>query len=109
MFSTCQTMTGVVVSSHQSEDGDVDMRVAPDPPFVGLLNADNEGTLQVEAICQGPITDNAPEVAAACRGFTGTVVIPQVGAHVRVTGSHVLDTKHKWMEIHPASVIVLTQ
>src|SRR5262249_46328901 len=34
----CQTVTGVVMEEHPSEDGDVDMGVAVDPQYAGLLN-----------------------------------------------------------------------
>jgi hypothetical protein len=109
VMAACQTMTGIVVSQHTNDDGDIDMRVSPDAPFLGLLNAANQGTLQVEAICQTTIEPNRPQAAVSCKGFTGTVQIPPVGALVQVTGTHVLDTNHGWMEIHPASVITIVR
>jgi hypothetical protein len=106
IFDACLSATGIITDEHFSEDGDADFRVALDPPYMHLLNTGNiknlDGHLQVEAVCQGKVTRDA---FAACAGFQGTLVIPPVGTHVRVTGSYVLDTNHGWMEIHPVSAI----
>jgi hypothetical protein len=109
VIADCRTITGIVMTQHHSDDGDVDMRVKPDPPSVELLNAANNGTMQVEAICQGRIKPDTPQAVVSCAGFTGSVMIPPLGAHVQVTGSYVLDTNHKWMEIHPVTSITMTQ
>jgi hypothetical protein len=105
VVAPCESMTGVVATQHHSDDGDIDMRVVPDAPFAHLLNAANNGSLQVEAICQGKILPDTPAASVSCRDFTGSVTIPAVGAHVQVTGSYVLDTNHGWMEIHPTTTI----
>jgi hypothetical protein len=107
VIADCRTITGTVMTQHHSDDGDVDMRVKPDPPFVGMLNAANNGTMQVEALCKGTIKPDTPEATVSCGGFHGTVAIPAVGAHVQVTGSYVLDTNHNWMEIHPTTSITV--
>ena len=103
----CVTVTGTITDFHANDDGDIDIRLEVDPPYKNLLNDGNvsglSGHLQTEAICQAPPT--AADPIQACRGFTGSVAIPSVGAHVQVTGSYVLDTNHGWMEIHPISAL----
>ena len=107
----CITVTGVVTDFHDNEDGDVDIRLAVDPPFQNLLNNGNitnlSGHLQTEAICQTRIQQGASAAAAACKGFAGSVRVPRVGDHVQVTGRYVLDLNHGWMEIHPISALVV--
>jgi hypothetical protein len=109
VIDVCRTVTGYITDHHANEDGDVDVRLALDPPYAGLVNAGNvaglNGHLQTEAICQAPVS--APEAAPACRNFSGTVRVPADGTHVQVTGSYVLDTHHGWREIHPISVLTV--
>lgn len=104
----CRTVTGVVTAQHTSGDGDVNSELSPDPDFRDLLNEANMsklgGNLHIEEVCQGKITRDAFD---SCRGFAGNVLVPPVGAHVRVTGSYVRDSNHGWMEIHPASEITV--
>jgi hypothetical protein len=111
VLTPCQTVTGVITGEHGSDDGDIDMPLALDPPFTNLLNNGNivnlNGHLNVEAVCQGTIHSDIPAASVSCGSFKGSVPIPPVGAHVQVTGSYVLDTNHGWMEIHPASVITV--
>jgi hypothetical protein len=113
VFNSCQTVTGVIVREHASDDGDIDMPLTLDPAFTNLLNKGNianlGGNLNVEAICQGAFHSDIPAAPVACGSFKGSVLIPPVGAHVQVTGSYVLDTNHGWMEIHPATVITVLQ
>jgi hypothetical protein len=105
----CRTVTGVITDQHTNEDGDVDVRLAVDPPYVNLLNANNisnlDGHLQTEAICQAPT--HTADAARACAGFTGSVRIPPDGTHVQITGTYTFDTFHGWMEIHPISVLTV--
>jgi hypothetical protein len=109
VMSACQTVTGTIVNQHASDDGDVDMEFALDPPYANLLNAGNvsklSGNLNIEAICQGPVHPDIPAAAPACRAFPKLLTLPPVGTHVQVTGTYVLDTNHGWMEIHPISLI----
>jgi len=106
---TCRTVTGVITDQHLNDDGDIDVRLALDPPYVNLLNANNisnlNGHLQTEAICQAPIS--SADAARTCAGFTGSVRIPADGMHVQVTGTYTFDTFHGWMEIHPISVLTV--
>ena len=108
-MNPCQTVTGVITEQHANEDGDIDVRLAPDPPYMNLLNGGNmsnlNGYLQTEAICQAQIRVAA--AASACQGFVGSVFVPPNGTHVRVTGSYTFDRHHGWMEIHPISVLTV--
>jgi hypothetical protein len=45
IFDACRTVTGIVATQHASEDGDIVMQLALDPPFVGLLNSGNVASL----------------------------------------------------------------
>lgn len=108
-MSSCTTVTGVITDFHSNDDGDIDIRLAVDPPYANLLNSGNvanlNGHLQTEAVCQAPVHDDVPDAIRACRDFTGRVPVPPVGTHVQVTGMYTLDTNHGWMEIHPISVL----
>jgi hypothetical protein len=108
IMASCQTVTGTIVKQHTSDDGDFDIEVALDPQFANLLNKANisnlNGTLNVEAICQGPVQPDASVAAPGCTDVA-KITVPPVGTHVQVTGSYVLDTNHGWMEIHPITSI----
>ena len=107
IVDACKTVTGVITDQHKNDDGDIDVRLALDPPYANLLNAGNisnlNGHLQTEAICQTQI-QNA-DAAHACQGFKGSVVVPPDGTHVQITGTYTLDKIHGWMEIHPISIL----
>jgi hypothetical protein len=40
---------------------------------------------------------------SACKGYTNRIPIAPVGAHVRATGTYVIDSHNGWAEIHPVS------
>jgi len=107
VVDSCRTVTGTITDQHTNDDGDIDVRLAVDPPYTSLLNGGNisnlSGHLQTEAICQAPIT--VPDAARACSGLKGSVAVPANGTHVQVTGVYLLDKIHGWMEIHPISVL----
>lgn len=107
IVDNCRTATGTVSDLHTNEDGDVDIRLALDPPYADMVNDANraqlDGHLQLETVCQAPPTTS--ESREACGSFVGTVLIPTPGQHISVTGTYVLDTNHGWMELHPVSVI----
>jgi hypothetical protein len=107
--ASCETVTGTIINQHASDDGDIDMELALDPPYAGLLNAANlaklSGNLNIEAICQAPILPDTPQAVPACRGIPRLLALPPVGTHVQVTGAYVLDTNHGWMELHPITII----
>jgi hypothetical protein len=107
VVAACRTVTGIVANLHSNPDGDFDIRITPDPPYADLINDANRtrlgNHLQVEAICQAPPSYDIAKTT--CGGFSGNVVIPQVGQHISATGRYVLDTNYGWMELHPVSVI----
>jgi hypothetical protein len=89
--SRCRLATGVVEQvKFEDFDGDVHIDLHPDDPR--LVNRGNDqvgGSLVVEIIPQD-------------RALVG---VPQPGARVTVVGPWVEDTKHGWMEIHPAWLV----
>ena len=109
IVDACRTVTGVITDQHTNEDGDIDVRLALDPPYAALVNAGNDtnlnGHLQTEAICQADI--QTADAQRACAGFSGSLRIPANGTHVQITGTYVLDLLHGWMEIHPISVLTV--
>ena len=111
VISECVTVPGVVVAVRPERDGDFHICLSLAPRYKGLLNAGNMqrqgGTLVVEPICARRVTQE--DAKAACAGFQNQVPTPQLGQKVVVTGVHVLDRQHGWMEIHPVTRIVAVQ
>jgi len=107
VMDQCRTVTGTVTDMHGNDDGDFDIRLAVDPQFANMPNAQNaaqlNGHLQLEAICQAPIVTT--DGMQACGSFRGNVLLPAVGQHISATGTYVLDTNHGWMELHPLTAI----
>jgi len=103
----CKTVTGVIAERNADEDGDEHMLLKLDPGQDDLLTKKNvkkkDGDLVIEAVCV-----NAPDrkkVGNTCEGYTNAVHLPQVGDHVTVTGSYVIDSNNGWAEIHPITSI----
>jgi len=111
ILDSCRTVTGVIMETHVSDDGDTVLPIAVDAPYVGLLNAENtaklNGWLQIEVVCQANARSNDTAPILACQDFAGSVPVPPVGTRVRVTGTYVLDHNHGWTEIHPVSVLTI--
>jgi hypothetical protein len=109
VLSPCIEVTGVIAESDANVDGDQHFLLTLDPGQDRLLKKRNMkkkgGALVVEIVCANP--PKPKKAKAACAGYVNHVTIPAVGAHVRVTGSFVLDTHNNWSEIHPASQIAL--
>lgn len=88
--SPCESAIGRVTFILHAPDGDIHVSLLPDRGYWHLLDRRNytrqAGTLVVEIVPQ----DQA------------SVPIPQLGAHVRVTGAYVTDNEYGWREIHPA-------
>jgi len=107
--SACITVTGTLIESHSSDDGDIDMDLDVDPQYKNLLNQGNltktGGYLHIEAICQATVHPDVPAAMVSCADFHGTVPIPPNGAYVQVTGVYLEDNDHGYMEIHPISVM----
>ena len=104
-LASCISATGIIDESNVDEDGDQHFLLKLDPGQDTLVNKRNQkkkgGELVLEIVCANPTKMKKPK--AACAGFTNPVPILPVGAHVRATGTYVLDTHNGWMEIHPIS------
>jgi len=101
----CLSVTGTIDESSVDEDGDQHFLLKLDPGQDTLVNKRNAkkkgGDIVLEIVCANPTTMKKPK--SACAGYTNRVPIPAVGAHVRATGTYVLDTHNGWVEIHPVS------
>jgi len=111
VIKDCITVSGVITESHAEADGDQHLLLKPDGGNESLLTRKNlknkKGNLVVEAVCVNNITEK--KVGSACKGYVNHISIPSVGAHVKVSGSLVLDTHNGWNEIHPISKIEILQ
>jgi hypothetical protein len=121
LMDRCMTVTGTVDCLKDEPNGDVHLRLRPDPQYTRLLQAANSlqtcagqpgPHLVVEIIPQHPQgvfrTNNAD-----AGGFI-TPARPSPGDHIVVTGPYVIDTNalhrilyqgrpaENWAEIHPA-------
>ncbi|MCA1837062.1 MAG: hypothetical protein LC721_12355 [Actinobacteria bacterium] len=107
-ISPCITVSGTVVISLPDDDGDQHFLLMLDAGQGSLLTKRNqkkkEGALVVEVVCANPTKLRKPKLA--CAGYTNPIALPGVGDHVRVTGTHVIDSHNGWAEIHPVSKIV---
>lgn len=103
----CVPVTGTIAERSTDDDGDEHMLLKLDDGQDDLLTKKNkkkkDDQLVIEAVCAG--TPKLKKVGDACNGFSNSVTLPQVGDHVRVTGSLVIDTHNGWAEIHPISRI----
>jgi hypothetical protein len=111
VIKDCITVSGVITESHAEADGDQHLLLKPDGGNESLLTRKNlknkKGNLVIEAVCVNNITEK--KVGSACKGYVNHISIPSVGAHVKVSGSLVLDTHNGWNEIHPISKIEILQ
>ena len=104
----CVTVTGVIVKKIKEHDGDFHVRLKLDPgQDADLINDKNDeiqgGNLVFEPICVNPVTQ--ADAKQACKNFHQKILLPNKGDHVEVTGIHMLDTEHGWLEIHPVTKI----
>jgi hypothetical protein len=106
-LNPCIAVTGRVTLSLADDDGDQHFLLMLDPGQGNLLTKRNakkkSGFLVVEIVCANPV--KLKKVKHACAGYTNPIAIPSVGEHVRVTGTHVIDSHNGWAEIHPVSRI----
>jgi hypothetical protein len=105
--SSCSSVTGVITESSVDDDGDQHFLLKLDPGQDSLLNKRNDkkkgGDIVLEIVCANPTT--MKKAKKACAGYTNPIAIPAVGAHVRATGTYVIDSHNGWAEIHPVSKI----
>jgi hypothetical protein len=106
----CITVTGIIMKKVKEKDGDFHVRLKLDPgQDADLINDKNDqiqgGFLVFEPICVLPVTQASAK--KACKGFKQKISLPNKGDHVSVTGIHMLDTEHGWLEIHPVTKIEL--
>jgi hypothetical protein len=103
----CKTVTGTIEESNADEDGDQHMLLKLDSGQEDLINKKNmkkkQGDLVIEAVCANNVT--LAKVGTTCNGYVNQIQLPNVGEHVRVTGSFVNDTHNGWNEIHPITKI----
>ncbi len=103
ILDKCKTVTGVIEESSADEDGDQHMLLRLDNGQEDLLTKKNkkkkQGDLVIEAVCANNTT--LKKVGNTCNGYINKIQIPKLGAHVKVTGSLVIDTHNGWSEIHP--------
>jgi hypothetical protein len=106
LLEPCITAIGTVLSIRAEPDGDLHIQLRLDPGQSTLLNrgnaAEQSGTLVVEIICFGTVTQQ--DAVTACANYSSPLLVPAVGTRIVATGPHVLDTEHDWMEIHPLYV-----
>ncbi len=104
----CITVAGIIVYRKPEKDGDIHIRVLlARGQAADLINTKNRtaqhGALVIEPMCQKPPTQR--DAVEVCKGWKQNVIIPTVGDHVQVTGIHVLDKQHGWLELHPVTSI----
>ena len=104
-LAPCLSVTGIIEESNVDADGDQHFLLKLDPGQDNLLNKRNAkkkaGDIVLEIVCANPTT--MKKVKSACAGYTNPIPIPAVGAHVRATGTYVIDSHNGWAEIHPVS------
>lgn len=105
--ASCVSATGIVEESAADADGDQHFLLRLDPGQDALVNERNKkkknGALVVEIVCANP--PSLKKAKSACAGYTNRIAIPAVGAHIRATGTHVIDSHNGWTEIHPVSKV----
>jgi hypothetical protein len=107
----CITVTGKIIAKVPEKDGDYHYRMKLDPgQGSGLINSKNNTKKQkrffiFEPICIGKVTQKTAK--RACRGFHQQITLPNKGDRVSVTGLHMLDEEHGWLEIHPVTKITV--
>lgn len=107
----CITVTGRIIAKIPEADGDFHYRMKLDPgQGNGLINSKNNTKhfkrfLVFEPLCIGKVTQQ--DAKAACRRFHQRITLPNKGDRVSVTGLHMLDMEHGWLEIHPVTKIVV--
>ena len=104
-LTPCVSVTGVIDESSADPDGDQHFLLKLDPGQGKLVNKRNTkkkgGDLVLEIVCANQAS--LKKVKSDCTGYTNRIPIPGLGAHVRATGTYVIDSHNGWAEIHPVS------
>ena len=104
-LAACVAVTGTVAESAADDDGDQHFLLKLDAGQEALVNQTNakkkNGDLVVEIVCANAVS--LPKAKSACEGYKNKIAPPAVGAHVRATGTYVIDSHNGWAEIHPVS------
>ncbi|MEK7328111.1 MAG: hypothetical protein AAB217_22945, partial [Chloroflexota bacterium] len=85
----CLTVTGVVVETSRSADGNFTFRLRVDLAYNWTLNDVNRSRLRNYLQIEITPADQ------------GTVATPTIGARIAVTGAYVEDIARGWNAIHP--------
>jgi hypothetical protein len=105
IVNQCITVTGIVTETTPDEDGDQHFLLKLDRGQGQLLKKRNvtkkNGALVIEIVCANRVKLKKAKVA--CAGYSNRIALPAVGAHLKVTGTYVIDTHNGWAEIHPVS------
>lgn len=106
-LTPCVSVSGIVQESAPDDDGDQHFLLKLDPGQEALVNKKNQkqknGALVVEIVCANPIT--LQKAKSACAGYRNRIPLPQVGWHVKATGTYVIDSHNGWAEVHPVSTL----
>jgi uncharacterized protein YraI len=89
LLKPCLTVTGVVVETSRSADGNFTFRLRVDLAYNWTLNEENRNKLR--NYLQVEITPSDQ----------GKVATPTIGAHIAVTGAYVEDIARGWNAIYP--------
>ncbi len=104
-LAPCVSVTGIIEESAADDDGDQHFLLKLDPGQEALVNKRNRkkrnGDLVLEIVCANAIS--LKKAKSACAGYANRIAVPPVGAHVRATGTYVIDSHNGWTEIHPVS------
>lgn len=109
IIATCKTFSGVIEHVRHEPDGDDHIQLRLDPGQGHPLNhanvAKQKSCLVVEPVCVHRVTQR--DAIAACEG-SPVVDVPKRGAHVRATGVYVVDNPHGWIELHAATLELIS-
>lgn len=112
IIKPCITVSGTIENVEPEPDGDYHVLLKPDPTFFWIrldprfknnIELQN-GNLVTEPICANPITDRNIKKQGICDKFFQKFNL-KVQQHVTMMGVYVFDTFHKWLEIHPITLI----
>jgi hypothetical protein len=111
VINKCMTVTGVIKETNADDDGDQHLLLKLDAGQENLLKPKNmkkkNGWLVIEAVCIN--NESKKKVGDVCNGYVNHVQLPNVGDHVKVTGSYVIDSHNGWAEIHPITKVELVR